>query len=147
MRTRVGTADALRSAQTLIRSACDVDIAKWPDDRLDQAEPLGRCLRAPRGRRNQRCPLRTSSRPAGSLSRPTRSALGSAEENELQRLAQLSVLEYERNRRDVAKRLGIKVATLDLEVASRRGDVGGKRLGTFQRPWPQRDISRRPALA
>ena len=63
-------------------------------------------------------------------------------ENEIRRLAALPTLEYERERKEVAKRLNVRAPILDLLVAAEReksGDDGkqGRALSLPQRdPWP-----------
>lgn len=68
---------------------------------------------------------------------------GAGDESEIQRLAALLPLDYDRERKPAAKRLGIQLKTLDTEVARRRaaGDqVGGAgRSVTFDDPEPWHD--------
>ncbi len=61
---------------------------------------------------------------------------------EIARLAKLSSVEYDRERSGAAKRLGIRAATLDVEVKARRGGVDVKGQGRpFElpeiEPWPE----------
>src|SRR5262245_41226496 len=65
-----------------------------------------------------------------------------AEEALLQELAALSPITYDRRRESAAKLLGIRVATLDAEVATRRPSLqeaegaGTTVLFTDPEPWP-----------
>jgi hypothetical protein len=64
------------------------------------------------------------------------------EEILLQELAALSPLAYDRRREEAAKRFGVRVSTLDVEVATRRpryeegNGVGTAILFTDPDPWP-----------
>ncbi|HET6220842.1 MAG TPA: hypothetical protein VFE11_01700, partial [Dongiaceae bacterium] len=65
-------------------------------------------------------------------------AARSADDSELQRLADLSEIEYERRRKDAAKALGIRADALDREIARRRGDAGndGRQGRSLELPSP-----------
>jgi putative DNA primase/helicase len=61
------------------------------------------------------------------------------DEAEIKRLAKLPRLEYDRSREAVAKRLGIRVTTLDREVEHARGESAPERAGLFDpvEPWSE----------
>jgi len=63
-------------------------------------------------------------------------------EETVERLASLSALEYDLQRKETAKRLGIRPATLDAEIKARRPDMQamnkGAELGLVDlEPWPE----------
>jgi putative DNA primase/helicase len=66
-----------------------------------------------------------------------RYSAGNDDEEIIRRLAAMTPLEYDRNRKDAAKRLGVRPATLDAMVtAMRKGDSDGGMDFPDVEPWP-----------
>lgn len=72
-----------------------------------------------------------------------RTAAPTPEEAEIDRLAELSPIKYDRERKDAAKRLGCRTTTLDYEISLRRGVTDGPKLQGQElilsepEPWPE----------